>query len=139
MESFQSMEIRGIRELQELQDFLESMESRIYRIHEYSANVIEFIGIKFWVGMHLLSPLLSNVGLRSGLLNTTLPGLLKSKFMVSPTQIETPADGNCMMLALFDQLQFSSHLKTFAKDQAALRRKIVDLGFDLFIATERLE
>ena len=44
-----------------------------------------------------------------------------------------------MMWALFDQLQYSPHLKTFAKDQADLRKKIVNIGFDLFIATERLE
>ena len=41
-----------------------------------------------------------------------------------------------MMWALFDQLQYSSHLKTFAKDQADLRQNI---SFDLFISTERLE
>ena len=65
--------------------------------------------------------------------------LKELKFKLSPTQIQTPADGNCMMWALFDQLKYTSNLKTFASDQEDFRRKIVTIGFDLFIATERLE
>ena len=65
--------------------------------------------------------------------------LKELKFKLSPTQIQTPADGNCMMWALFEQLKYSSNLKTFASDQEDFRRKIVTIGFDLFIATERLE
>ena len=65
--------------------------------------------------------------------------LKELKFKLSPTQIQTPADGNCMMWALFDQLKYTSNLKTFASDQEDFRRKIVTIGFDLFIDTERLE
>ena len=65
--------------------------------------------------------------------------LKELRYKLSPTQIQTPADGNCMIWALFDQLQFTSNLKIFALNQDDFRRKIVTIGFDLFIATERLE
>ena len=47
--------------------------------------------------------------------------LKELKFKLSPTQIQTPADGNCMMWALFDQLKYTSNLKTFAYDQEDFR------------------
>jgi hypothetical protein len=50
--------------------------------------------------------------------------LKELRYKLSPTQIQTPADGNCMMWTLFDQLQFTSNLKTFALNQEDLGGKL---------------
>ena len=58
---------------------------------------------------------------------------------VSPTQPETPRDGNCMMHCLHDQLKFDPYQKSFAKTPQQLRQKILSYGYDMFIRTGKLE
>ena len=40
-------------------------------------------------------------------------------FSVSPSQPDTPKDGNCMMSSILDQLRFDPHQKSFAKSPPA--------------------
>ena len=58
---------------------------------------------------------------------------------VSPTQPETPRDGNCMMHCLHDQLKFDPYQKSFAKTPQQLRQKILSYGYDMFIRTGKLD
>ena len=57
---------------------------------------------------------------------------------VSPSQPDTPKDGNCMIISILDQLRFDLHQKSFAKSPQQLRIKILDYGYDLFIRTGKL-
>ena len=57
---------------------------------------------------------------------------------VSPSQPNTPKDGNCMMSYILDQLSFDPYQRSFAKSPQQLRMKILDYGYDLFIRTGKL-
>ena len=46
---------------------------------------------------------------------------------VSPSQRETPKDGNCLFHSLLDQLRYNSELHDFAEDHEEFRTKVVDV------------
>ena len=55
---------------------------------------------------------------------------------VSPSQPDTPKDGNCIMSSILDQLRFDPHQMSFAKSPQQLRMKILDFDdfdFDTFV------
>ena len=43
---------------------------------------------------------------------------------VSPSQPDTPKDGNCMMSSILDQLRFDLYQKSFAKSPQQLRWRV---------------
>ena len=59
-------------------------------------------------------------------------------FVVSPSQLETPRDGNCMFHSIYDQLQYNAALRTFCGSQQELRVEVVNRGFTSFLSTGRL-
>ena len=57
---------------------------------------------------------------------------------VSPSQRETPKDGNCLFHSLLDQLRYNSELHDFAEDHEEFRTKVVTYGYDKFLKTKKL-
>ena len=49
----------------------------------------------------------------------------KSGFKLSPTQLNTPGDGNCMVHALTDQFTYDSHLSEMQTTHDELRALVV--------------
>jgi hypothetical protein len=64
--------------------------------------------------------------------------LLSMNMQLSPTQIDTPNDGNCMLHAILDQLQYDPAFENFAQDQFELRQSLVNL-LNVYVMNGRIE
>ena len=58
---------------------------------------------------------------------------------VSPSQRETPKDGNCLFHSLLDQLRYNSELHDFAEDHEEFRTKVVTYGYDKFLKNKEVD
>ena len=64
--------------------------------------------------------------------------LIELGLTVSPSQKDTPQDGNCLFHSLLDQVRYNPELHDFAEDHLEFRYKVVNYGYDLFLKTCKL-
>ena len=64
--------------------------------------------------------------------------LIELGLTVSPSQKDTPQDGNCLFHSLLDQVRYNPELHDFAEDHLEFRYKVVNYGYDLFLKTRKL-
>ena len=59
-------------------------------------------------------------------------------FILSPTQPDTPKDGDCMFHALLDQLDYNPDLKEDVSDVQELRWKCVHFGYTFYLKSGKI-